>query len=528
MNSIALKIFLLLAPASLLLSACGHVLPQREADSLYMLLPAEPDTLNPITATDAYSRTIYGHILETLIERDRDTLEVIPMLAERWEISRDRLRFRFYLKKGVRWSDGVEFTADDVVFSFSKIKDPGVACAHLKVYYVDVRDCRKIDRYTVEFTYARPYYLALEFCGQIPIVPMHLFGDGTDFNTHKNNRIPVGTGPYRFYRWKTGSSVELERNENYRGAKPEIKRIIYKIIPEVNVALQMLKKGDLDVMGIRGIQWERQTVSEKFMKSFHKLEYYQPSYSYIGWNSVRPFFADRRVRLAMTHLVNRQALLDKLAFGHGRVVSGDFYIFSKNYDQNIKPWPYDPQKTRELLDEAGWIDHDNDGIRDKDGVPFSFTFTISSASKFAERLASIVKEDFSKIGINVNINRFEWAVFVQKLEKRDFDMVSLGWNLGYSGDPYQLWHSSQVKSGSNFCGFINPEADRIIEAARMEFDEEKRTAMYHRFHQILHQEQPYTFLFCPSELVVVSKRFSNVKVHVTGLHLEEWKVAERQ
>ena len=508
--------------------SCGGVMPQRDPSSLYMYLPAEPDTLNPITATDSYATTINNHLYETLIDRDWDSLEPVPLLAERYTVSPDKLRFRFYLKKGVLWSDGTEFTADDVVYSFNMIKDPKVACAHLKVYYVDVKECRKIDRYAVEFSYVRPYFMALEFCGEMPIVPKHLFDDGTDFNTHKNNRHPVGTGPYVFKSWKTGTGIELVRNEKYRGGKPDIKTVVYRIVPEINVALQMLKKGDLDVMGVRTIQWERQTNSEKFKENFYKLKYFQPQYSYIGWNARRPFFADRRVRLAMTHLVDREALVDKLAFGHGRVVSGNFYIFSKNYDSRIKPWPYDPERARELLDEAGWSDHDGDGIRDKNGVPFSFTFTISSGSKFAERLSTIIKEDFSKIGINVDINRYEWAVFVQKVENRDFDAVTLGWNLGYSGDPYQLWHSSQVEKGSNYCSFINAEADRIIEDARKEFNEDKRVRMYHRFHAILHHEQPYTFLFCPNELAVVSRRFSNVKVHVRGLNLKEWKVAEQR
>ena len=174
--------------------------------------------------------------------------------------------------------------------------------------------------------------------------------------------------------------------------------------------------------------------------------------------------------------------------------------------------------------EAGWRDTDGDGILDKNGEKFSFTFTVPSGRKYLERLATILKEDFSKAGIDMKINRYEWAVFVKKLHDRDFEAVALGWALGYSGDPYQLWHSREIKKGSNFCGFRNAEADRLIEQARVEFNEKRRRSLYHRFNRILHEEQPYTFMFCTPALVVVSKRFDNVKVHLMGLDYLEWKV----
>ncbi len=477
-----------------------------------------------MTATDAYEGMINGHIYEALVERDRDTLEMIPRLAERWTISPDKMRFRFFLKKGVRWSDGPEFTADDIIYSFRVLKDPKTANSHVKVYYLDVQSVEKIDRYTVEFLYSRPYYLALEFCGGMPVVPKHIFDDGTDFNTHKNNRLPIGTGPFKFQKWETGKRIILEANENYWGRKPGIKKIIYKIVMEQNVALQMLKKGELDVVALREIQWVRQTGSPKFTENFYKLKYYQPNFRYIGWNAKRPFFSDSRVRLALGHLINRKAILDKLMFGLGEMVTGNFYIFSKYYNKNVKQVEYDPEKGKRLLSEAGWRDTDNDGILDRDGRKFSFTFMIPSGTEFSERLASILKEDFSKVGIEMDIRKYEWAVFVNKLHNREFDAVTLAWGLGYSGDPYQLWHSSQAEKGSNFCNFINSEADDIMDKARVEFDESKRVKLYHRFHEIIYDEQPYTFLFAKPTLAAISKRFDNVKVHVTGLNIDEWIV----
>ena len=501
-------------------------MPQKDPAAVYLHLGAEPATLNPILATDAYASAINQHIYESLVDLDYDTLEPKPQLAERWEILDRGMRYRFYLKRGVRWSDGVPFTADDVVYSYNRIKDPKVACAHLKVYYIDIKSCVKINSHTVEFTYARPYYLALNFCGGMPIVPKHVFGDGTDFNTHRNNRFPVGTGPFVFEKWDTGKSITLTRNERFHGAKPRISKLVYKIVMEPSVALQMLKKGDIDAMDVRVIEWVRQTGSDKFKRRFYKLMYYQPIFSYIGWNAASPLFSDRRVRVAMTMLINRKEILDKLLFGIGKPVTGPFYVFGKSYNHEIKEYPYDPEAAKQLLREAGWIDRDHDGVLDKDGKKFSFVFTIPSASKFGERLGTIMKEDLAKIGIEMTINRFEWAVFLQKIQSRNFDATTLRWAGGFDEDPYQVWHSSQIRGGSNFVGFRNAEADRIIEQARMEFNETKRIAMYRRFHAILHREQPYTFLYTTPNLVVVSKRFDNVVVHKRGLNILEWRLRE--
>jgi len=527
--SIHICTILLLLPGVLAsIAGCTRLVPEKDPHTIYMHLRAEPGTLNPYTSTDGYASEVNEHIYESLIDRDYDTLAVRPMLAERWEVSPDKMRYRFYLKKGVLWSDGVELTADDVIYSFKTMKDPKVACAHLKVYFIDVKSIKKIDRYTVEFLYSKLSYLALSNCGGLLVIPKHVFNDGTDFNTHKNNRHPVGTGPYKFDRWDTGKNIILIQNGRYRGKKPDIRRMVYKIIQDQSVALQMLKKGDLDAIELRDIEWVRQTNSEKFIEKFYKLKYYVPIFAYIGWNSAREFFKDRRVRLAMTQLINRKEILEKLRFGIGETVTGPFYLFGENYNREIKPWPYDPERARQLLKEAGWTDHDGDGILDKDGKKFSFTFTIPSESKFGERLGTIMKEDLAKAGIEMEISRFEWAVFLNKIQSRNFDATTLRWSGGYDEDPYQIWHSSQIKGGSNYVGFNNKEADRIIEKARQEFDAKKRIKLYHRLHEILHYEQPYTFLYATPNLVVVSRRFGNVKEHKRGLNMLEWKVRQSQ
>jgi peptide/nickel transport system substrate-binding protein len=496
-----------------------------DGDWLIEHMNSEPATLNPITSVDAAASNVDGYIYESLLKRDEKTLELVPVLAESWEISEDHLTYIFHLKKNIEWQDGHPFTAKDVLFSFERINDPKVDAAHLRSYYRDIEKLEVLDDYTVRYRYRLPYFRALDFCGGIPIVPAHLFKDSDDFNQHPIGRNPVGTGPYKMDRWVTAKEIVLVRNEDYWGEKPHLARIVFKIITDPTAALQVLKQGGLDLLGLRPIQWVRQTQSKRFDESFQKLKYYTPSYSYIGWNLRRPYFSDPRVRRAMTMSVDRKTILDKLLFGLGTVVTGPFYVKGPDYDPAIKPYPYDPEAATALLKDAGWADHDGDSILDKDGAPFSFEFLLSSGSRFGETIATILQENLKRVGIKVVIRKLEWAVFVQRIEEHNFDACTLAWSLGWESDPFQLWHSSQQEAkGSNFVGFTNAEADKLIEEARQEFDPEKRRRMYHRFHQIVHEEQPYTFLFTMESLVAVSRRFRNVQVYPMGIAPREWWV----
>lgn len=494
-------------------------------DWLVRDLSAEPATLNPITATDAYAGSVNNYIYETLLKRDEKSLQLVPVLADRWDISADHLSYTFYLKKNIKWSDGHRFTAKDVLFSFDRIMDPKVDAAPLRGYYQDIEKVEAPDDYTVRFHYRIPYFLALEMCGGIPIVPAHLFKKGEDFNSSPIGRLPVGTGPYKLISWKTGSEIVLVRNDDYWGEKPAIDRIIFKIITDSTVALQVLKQGGLDMMGLDPVQWARETQNNRFTANFRKLSYYQPQFSFIGWNCRRAIFSDKRVRRAMTMLVPRELILEKILFGLGAVVSAPFYINSPDYDKNIKPFPYDPKAALALLKSAGWNYPRGGFVLEKNGKPFQFEFLIPAGAKLPLQIATILKEELHEIGIEMSIQRLEWAVFLQKINDDDFDGCTLGWALGWENDPYQIWHSSQaVKGGSNFVGFRSAEADKLIMDARQEFDPEKRRKMYYRLEEIIHDEQPYTFLFTTKALVTVSKRFQNVVVYPMGLAPLYWWV----
>ncbi len=509
--------------AALFFAAC--LAPKPDPNHLVLHLSAEPDLLNPILSTDAYASRIEGFLFDALLERDPETLKFRPKIAERWSVSPDHLSFIFYLRRDVRWHDGTPLTAHDVVFSYERIRDPKVLSPHLRGYYQDIESVKALDDHTVAFRFREPYFMALSFCGGIPIVPRHLLSaDALDFNTSPFNRVPVGNGPYRFAEWKTGKRISLVRNADYYGPIPAFSEIEFRVIPDTAVSLMVLKKGGLDVVSLTPLQWLRQTQSPRFKKSFKKEKYSTPGYQFIGWNSRNSLFTDRRVRVALTHLVNREAIIDKLLFGLGKITTGPFFIRSPDYDPSVEPYAFDPVAARALFREAGWRDTDGDGWLDRDGKPFRFTITFASGSLVAERVATVVKEEFRKTGVDMQIEQMEWAVFVKRIHERDFDAAMLGWSMGVESDPYQVWHSASAKEGSNFIGFENAEADRLIETARREFDEEKRRQLFHAFHRLIHREEPYTFLFSTPALMARHRRFENVKIYPAGVEMIEWKV----
>ncbi len=497
------------------------------ADLLRVHIPSEPSTLNPLTATDDPAFEVDALIFEGLADIDPDTLALRPKLAKRWEILPDKQTFVFHLRDDVHWQDGEPFTADDVVTSFDLINSPALNDPALKVYYNNVESVVKIDAHTVVFRYKQPYFLGLQICATMPIVPGHIVIQSNDFEASAFSRHPVGTGPYRFKSWATNSKIVLERNEDYWGKEPEIQTIEFRIIPDQAMALQMLKKGDLDVLELLSvIQWARQTNTQKFNKNFYKLAYPDVMYNYIAWNNKNPLFVDKRVRQDLAQLIDVKTINEKLNFGLGTVVTGPFFPLSKQYNSNVQPFTYNIEEGRKLLSDAGWVDHDGDGILDRAGKKFAFTFLYPSASVAAERLSTVLKEELKNVGIDMTIERLEWGAFLDKIIKREFDSFMLAWTIKYEYDPFQIWDSSQadVPGSSNFISFKNDEASALLMRARVEMNEKQRNQFYHEFHALIYDLQPCLFLYTRPKMVLVSRRFGNVQVHKTGVEVLEWRV----
>ena len=506
-----------------MLVACHKHSYDIEPDTIRMHLPMDPILLNPVISEDAYSSTVCSRIFESLLERDRKTLKMKGQIAEKWIIGDDKLTYTFNLRRNNKFHDGKPVTSADVLFSYNMMMSEKIPNAHKKVYYKDVLSISAPDAYTIVFKMKKPYAMALEHLGGFEVVPKHIYSQGDFMKDERNMWGPIGSGPYKFTEWKVGQRLTLTRFEDYWGDKPEIKKLEFVIIKNEAVALQALKKGDVDSYNLRPLQWTRQTDSAKFKHDFEKIKYLATSYRYIGYNMRKPPFNDRRVRQAMAYLMDLERVKKTILENLAEVTTGPFLPQSLQYNQKLKPIQYEPEKALELLKTAGYA-RNADGLIAKDGKPLEIELMVSAGGGFADQFASVMKEDFSRAGITLNIRKLEFQTLLTKINQRDFQSVMLGWSSGIESDPYQLWHTSQREKGHNFTGFGNTETDALIEQARLTFDEKARNDIYHRFHEVVYKEQPYTFLYTSYALVAVSKRFTNVNVYPLGLDLLEWKL----
>lgn len=512
-------------------STADQEYPGDEGDWLVWAFRVEPKTLSQIsTENDIYARWLtVPYIFEPLLFYDYNEIKLEPWLAESYEVSSDGIQITFDLRDDIHFSDGHPVTADDVIFTYETIVNPKVDAANIANLYIDVDKAVKVSERIVKFYMKRPHFKALENLSfwDIGILPEHIyrFDDPEEFN--KRISDPVGSGPYVFEKWETGRKIVLRRNENYWGPKPKLKKIVFKFITNAVAAVQALRSHQVDIIIPEPDQFADLVEDEEFKKEFYCLSYFVPGtpFYYIGWNQDTPFFFDRRVRLAMTHIIDRREIISRLLKGYGRMITGPFYINGPQYDHNIEPWPYDPERAKQLLDEAGWIDTDGDGVRDKNGTPFRFEFLYSSDKVQYKRLVKFIRDQAAKVGIEVVPEPVEWSVVISRITDRKFDAMVMGWGGEILQDHYQLWHSSQIGNrGSNYVGFNNPQADTIIEQARKTLDDAERNKLYHRLHRILHEEQPYTFLFVRPTFRPIDRRFNNVKIYNLGPKYWQWYV----
>ncbi len=505
-------------------------------------IAGEPPNLNPLICNEATSSALYSLCMSTLAERswEHPDGEFLPLMAEKWHISPDRLSYRIWLRRGIMWNDYTdpvtgeavparEVTAEDFKFFVEVLRDPVVNCAPLRSYYQDLDSLEVVNSHEFVVRWKRPFYGSLSATLGMSPLPRHYFHnypgkfDGKRFNDdHRRNAFIVGCGPYRLERWERSRRIVLRRNDAYfgiaAGAAPAIESRIFEVIQLPNTRFQALAARRLDQLNLTAEQWVRQREAPVFKSgAFRRFKTPALAYSYIGWNQKSPLFRDKRVRQALTMLVDRERIIRDIMHGLAIPIKGPFPPASRYSDPDLRPLPYDPARAKKLLAEAGWRDTDGDGILDKDGRKFSFTMLQVANHPTQTRMFPLLKESFGAAGIEMKIQSLEWSVYLERLEKRAYDACSLGWTTSFDPDPYQVWHSQGIAPpGSNHIGYANAELDKLIEELRATFDMERRIAVARRIEKVIHEDQPYTFLYAPYSLTAVSARFGNVRIFPGG------------
>lgn len=474
----------------------------------------DASNLIPLLASDSTSHEIAGLVFNGLIKYDKD-VHIVGDLAESWEISRDGLVITFHLRKGVRWHDGKPFTAHDVLYTYQVTVDPKTPTAYAGDF-LKVKKAEVLDDHTFRATYDRPFAPAL-MSWSVGILPRHLL-EGRDITTSPLGRHPIGTGPYRFKEWVAGQKIVLVSNPDYFEGRPYIDGYILRIIPDTATMFLELRANGIDRMGLTPLQFTRQTENNLFRENYRKYRYLSFAYTYMGYNLKNPLFADKRVRQALAHAVNREEIIDGVLLGLGKPANGPYKPGTWAHNPNVRTYPHDPEKAKALLAEAGWRRTDG-GFLEKDGKPFEFEIITNQGNEIRAKCAEIIQRRLAEIGIRVKIRVIEWAAFVNDfINKRKFDATILGWTIPMEPDLYDVWHSSKTGPQElNFVSFRNDEVDALIVRARETFDQPLRKRCYDRIQEILAEEQPYLFLYVPDALPILHARFRGVEVAPLGI-----------
>jgi len=507
------SLWLIIFVLGLLLSACGQK-AERNPNSFVESSIGDARRLNPVIANDSASGTINDMVFNGLVKYDKD-IRLIGDLAEKWNVTNGGKTITFHLRKGVKWHDGVEFTAEDCLFTYQKFMDPKVATPYSSSY-MDVAKAEIVNRYTFRVTYKEPFSPALESWAA-GMIPKHLL-EGKDINTDAFNRKPIGTGPYRFKEWIAGQKIVLEANPDYFEGRPNIDTFLYRIIPDSTTMFQELLSGGVDMMGLTPLQYLRKSETRRIREHYDKFRYPANAYTYLGYNLTNPLFGSIAVRQALSYAIDRQSIIDGILLGLGKPCTGPFSYVSWAYNPDARSYSYDPGRARRMLAEEGWQVGSQDGMLAKNGKPFRFTILTNQGNNERIHAAEIIQQNLKAVGIDVSIRVMEWQAFLEQIDKRSFDAIILGWSMGRDPDLYDIWHSSKTKKGEyNFIGYKNAEVDRLLVEGRRTFDLKKRKKIYYRIHEILAEEQPYAFLYVPDALPIVHRRFKGIEVAPLGI-----------
>lgn len=452
-------------------------------------------------------------------ERKRISRELLPATEHNPVIL-------FHLREGVRFHDGHPVTAKDVLFTYQAIMNPRNLSPRA-ADYEPVLKMEVLDPLTVRVVYKRLYSPALITWG-MGILPEHLLNqealgkearargmDPETFTLRQSNfnRDPIGCGPFRFVEWKSDQFIILKRFDDYWEGPPNYEQYTYRIVPDLLTQEMEFYAGTVDSYGVQPHQVERLSHDLRFQS------FASPSlaYTYIGYNLRRGPFKDARVRKALGMAIDVNKIIHYVLYGQGERITGPFPKQTDYYDHAIEALPYDPQGALRLMEEAGWT-RDPKGRLVKDGVPMRFTLITNSGNDLRKAILTIAQDAWKQMGIDVQIDVLEWAVFInERVDKDDFDALVLGWTTPIEPDPYQVWHSSQTGHYQlNFVGYRNPEADDLIIRIRQEYDHDRKVALCHRLHRVIANDQPYTFLYQPRSTAVLDKRIVIKRVDPQG------------
>lgn len=440
--------------------------------------------------------------------------EVLPDLAERWEVSSDGLRYTFYLRPNIRWHDGQPVTAEDVVQTLQLWRDPAYVGSPDEAELWRSVTVRALDPATVEMTLTTPYAPFIRYLTQgiLPSSTLRTLNMGGS-SPPGLAPFPIGTGPYRFVE-ATIDRIVLQANPNYHFGAPYITTFELRFYPDEQAAAQALLRGEIDGLLFRPA--DAGGVQESLPRDGTWNLYTVPrsSYTLLVLNLRDPLFQDKRLRQALLLSLDREALVQE-AIGQPAIVApGPIPPGSWAFNGTIAPYPYDPERARQLLQEAGWQLNAN-GIWERGGQELSFSL-ITNDDPLRVREGQAIVRQWRRMGVRVNLSASGTVGLLQDfLAPRRFQAALFGFDVGTDPDAYPFWHSSQrTADGFNFSSYASTKADAIMEQARRTTDDAARRELYGQFQELFLEDLPSLPLYYPVYTYAVSSKVQGLEFGV--------------
>lgn len=444
-------------------------------------------------------------LFNNLTTYDEPGQKVVGDLAEKWSVSEDGLTWTFSLHPGAKWHDGRPFTADDVVFTLTKVwLNPRISFPQ-RSNFLTLTGAEKIDDHTVKIITKTPTPALPVMLGYLaPMLPSHIFSSwSTDDFTKPTafTRNPIGTGPFKFGAFVAGSSVRLVRNDDYFRGKPLLDAVVFKIMPDIEQQFAQLQTGELDWMVIEPYQIDALKGNTRVKVN----EVRSNMYLFMGLNNAFAPLDDKQVRQALSYAVDRQAIIDGALAGRADVANSPITpVLAAFHNDNVESYKYDPAKAAALLDQAGWK-RGAGGIRAKDGKPLKLTIDVDAGNTTREQLALVVQDNWKKVGVDASIHSGDFAALVARTRAKPSDLQAFvsWWITAPDPDIASYYGSNQTL---NVFSYSNPQVDKLLEEGRRTINADQRAKIYKDAQVLIAQDAPCVYLYYVREIETVSTR----------------------
>lgn len=483
-------------------------------------LDAAIDDIFPLTTNEINAEQIHRYILSpSFVVFDKNG-DAQPDLADGWQIGRDNQSVLFILNPQMKWSNSRPVNTNDIKFTFDLINS-GQFESTFKERVKIIYGLEIIDSLTCRFNFTKPVANPLYFTN-FEILPAEMDTLQSDFSKFKIQYVNnfIGCGPFIINSF-TSDSLVVEKNKYYPNNFPILDKIVFRFIRTNDQLLKQIQNRKIDLI----VNLPLEIASHKeYLEFYNILTYPEKGYTFIGWNLKNPLLKDKQIRLALSAAIDKQSLVDGILGGFSKPINRPVYHVKDIPESEVSEWSFNPTYADSLLNSAGWVASDIDGIRRKYGKKMSLTLKVNEENKERKDCAINIQANLRSVGVDLKLEFITWKQILESIRVKNFDAIMLTWTDGDYYDPSNLFHSSAIDNGLNFMSYSSTQADSLIEGALQAWDKNQRDYYWNEFKKVVAEDLPCTFLFNQSILVGCNKNLKNVVPDERGylVNAKEW------